>query len=74
MPDKMTKAEIAAWKNGYLIACCNLTNLHDRPELASDVLAEADISKTDVRRMKLPEYDQKALREIRKARQDDPIS
>lgn len=70
----MTEAEEAAWKNGYLIACCNLTNLHDRPELANDVLAEAGITKAEVKRMKLSDYDKRALREIRKARREDPLS
>lgn len=71
----MTEAETLAFKTGYLIACCNLVNLHDEPCIASDVLAEAGITTADVRAMDLCEYDAKALRAIRKARpsHDDPI-
>lgn len=69
----MTKEERAAWQNGYLIACCNLANMHDRPCLASDVLAEGGITKSEVEQMDLSEYDRRALDKIRKARSKDPI-
>lgn len=62
-----------AFLHGYLIACCNLQNLHDAPGMAADVLAEASITRADVRAMGLSEYDAKALREIRKGRGEDPI-
>jgi uncharacterized membrane protein len=70
----MTEAEIKAWKNGYLIACCNLTNMHDQPSLASDVLAEAAITEANVEAMELTEYDLRALAKIRTARALDPLS
>lgn len=70
----MTDAEEAAFKVGYLIVCCNLVNLHDEPFLAADVLYEAGITEADVKAMDLTEYDLRALREIRKARRDDPLS
>jgi hypothetical protein len=70
----VTEAEEAAWKNGYLIACCNLANMHDRPSLAADVLAEAGITEAEAEAMGLSEYDARALAEIRKARPLDPLS
>jgi hypothetical protein len=69
----MTKKERTAWQNGYLIACCNLANLHRTPEVASDVLAEAGITKAELARMDLTEYDLRALADIRDARSKDPI-
>lgn len=69
----MTEEEISAWKNGYLIACCNLVLLHDEPCLANDVLMEASITKADIKRMDLTETDKSALRKVQKARKDDPI-
>jgi len=70
----MTNAEKAAFNNGYLLACCNLANMHDRPCLAADVLAEAGITEADVKAMDLSEYDAGALEKIRNARRDDPLS
>ena len=70
----MTEREIAAWKNGYLMACCNLANMHDQPSLASDVLAEAAITEANVKAMELTEYDLRALAKIRTARALDPLS
>jgi hypothetical protein len=72
----MTKAEDLAFKTGYLLACCNLVNLHDEPGLACDVLAEAGIKQADVKEMDLCDFDAKALKIIRKERPTlgDPIS
>ena len=69
----MTDAERAAFNRGYLIACCNLANLHNEPCIASDVFLEAGINAAEVKAMDLTEYDMRALREIRKARPTDPI-
>jgi hypothetical protein len=69
----MTDAEKLAFNTGYLIACCNLVNMHDRPCLASDVLAEAGITEADVQAMGLTEYDQRALEKIRKGRAANPL-
>lgn len=69
----MTKKEREAWQNGYLIACCNIHGLHRIPEVASDVLAEGGITKSDVLKMDLTEYDQRLLAEIREARNKDPL-
>lgn len=67
----MTDAENAAFKAGYLLACCNLQNLHDQPGIACDVLAEAGITEADVAAMDLSDYDATALAEIRAARGPD---
>jgi len=64
------KAELA---RGYLIACCNVANLHNMHDVASDVLIEMPITQTEVNAMDLSDYDAKALAEIRAARADDPI-
>lgn len=70
----MTEAETRAFKAGYLLACCNLVHSHDRPDLASDVLGEADIAAADVADMDLTDFDAKALAEIRAARPNaDPL-
>lgn len=58
---------------GYLIACCNIANLHNQPDIAADVLAEASISEKEVKAMDLSEYDSQALEEIRRCRSEDPI-
>lgn len=72
----MIDAEKLAFAHGYLLACCNLVNMHDRPELANDVLGEAGITQAEVQAMGLSEYDAKALAKIREARPNmgDPIS
>jgi hypothetical protein len=72
----VTEAEVLSFKTGYMLACCNLVNLHDEPGLAYDVLAEAGITRADVKAMELCDYDAKALRKIRKERpmKGDPIS
>jgi len=71
---RLEEMRVTEFNRGYLIACCNLTNLHDRPELASDVLMAAGIVAAEVKAMNLTDYDAKALRKIRKARGDDPIA
>ncbi len=70
----LKEAETYGFKAGYLIACCNLVNLHDQPSIACDVLAEAGLSEADVDAMDLSEYDLRALKEIREGRRDDPIA
>jgi len=71
----MSPAETAAFKAGYLLACCTMQNMHDQPGIACDVLAEAGITENDVAAMDLCEYDAKALAEIRTARgaNGDPV-
>ena len=70
----MDKKEKRAFNRGYLIACCNLQNMHYEASIASDVLAEIGVTQSEVDAMDLCEYDAAALVEIRKARGDDPIT
>ncbi|ANA12888.1 hypothetical protein [Acetobacter oryzifermentans] len=63
----------AAFGNGYLIACCNIHNMHNEPSIAADILSQADITISEVMAMDLSEYDASALEEIRAARSNDPI-
>lgn len=71
---KVLEAEkIHEFNSGYVIACCNTSNLHNEPTIACDVLAELDISEDDIQRMDLAEYDATALAEIRKQRKEDPV-
>lgn len=58
---------------GYLIACCNIANMHNEECIASDVLSQAGITEAEVKALDLSEYDANALVEIRKARSEDPI-
>lgn len=64
----------AELKRGYLIACCNIENLHNETDIAADVLIECPISQEDVDGMDLSDYDAEALERIRAARAEDPIS
>lgn len=52
---------------GYILACCNLTNLHDEPCMSFDVLEQLGISRAEVKAMNLSEYDTKALRKIERS-------
>ena len=61
------------FKRGYMLACCNLVNMHDEPTIGAEVLAAADITKADVKAMDLTDYDATALREMRKYGRFDPI-
>ncbi len=72
--DEIERLRQTAFNTGYLIACCNLTNMHDQPCLASDVLAEAGITAANVAEMDLTEYDLRALEKIRTARALNPLS
>lgn len=56
------------FERGYVLACCNLWHLHREDAVAYDVLSELGVSRADVRRMGLTEYDLTALRKIEKAR------
>lgn len=58
---------------GYLIACCNIYNMHNEEGIASDILNELGITEDEVKALDLTEYDAKALVEIRKAQSTDPI-
>lgn len=66
--EQSSAKEKAAFNHGYLLACCNIVNLHDRPEIAFDILQELGVSKAEVKAMQLCDYDKKALKEIEQAR------
>lgn len=53
-----------AFKFGYTLACCTLTNMHDQPGMAKDVLKDIGLTRAEVKAMDLTEYDAKALRQI----------
>lgn len=63
----------AELRRGYLIACCNIENLHGETDIAADVLIECPITQEDVDRMDLSDYDAEALERIRASRAEDPI-
>jgi len=63
----------AAFKAGYLLACCNVVNLHNEETIAADVLAEGGITEADVRKMDLSDYDKAALRKMRANSSFDPL-
>ena len=65
--------EKAAFAHGYVLACCNIANLHNEPVIAADILAEAGITEAEIAGMDLSDYDAMALEEIRRARGEDPI-
>lgn len=64
----------AELKRGYLIACCNIENLHGETDIAADVLIECPISQADVDAMDLSDYDAEALVKIRASCAEDPIA
>ena len=70
----LREAKKQAFNQGYLIACCNVANMHNEPSIACDVLAECDLTEDDIKVADLSEYDATALSEIRRSRGDrDPI-
>lgn len=66
-------ARPSEFKAGYLLACCNIVNMHGEETIAADVLAEAGISEADIAGLDLCEDDAEALRLIRASRSEDPI-
>jgi hypothetical protein len=71
--EALSRSKRQNFNAGYLIACCNLFNMHNEEGMAADILAEATITEEDVKALGLSEYDAAALVEIRKARNEDPI-
>ncbi len=49
------------FNRGYVIACCNLVNLHGADIVAVDTLKQLGITRTDIDAMDLSEYDLSAL-------------
>ncbi len=60
------------FQRGYTIACCNLEGLHGCSEVAFDVFSQAGVTRDEIARMDLTDYDLKALAEIEKGRRGSP--
>lgn len=73
LQEELGKSRKKNFNAGYLIACCNVFNMHNEEGIAADILAEAGITEEEVKALGLSEYDADALVEIRKARSEDPI-
>jgi hypothetical protein len=63
-----------AFNHGYVIACCNISNLHNDEVIAHDVLANLGVAKHEVVAMDLSEYDLTALKKIEKCRSQSPYA
>lgn len=71
---EIAQVKKASFNHGYLIACCNISHLHDEPSIARDVLAECGLGAGDISAIELSDYDAEALSQIRASRGDrDPI-
>mgnify|MGYP006945864989 CR=1 FL=1 len=64
----MTDAEKKAFDQGYVIACCNIVNLHNDDCVAADVFIEGSATMKDALSWGLTEYDLRALKQMREAR------
>ena len=62
--DALEKKADDEFTRGYLIAVANLSNLHDQPTIAADVLAELGESEGVIKRLGLGDYDAKPLRKL----------
>lgn len=62
--EALKRAEHAGFNAGYAMACANICNLHDKPDIAGDVLSESGITLAQVRALDLTEYDMKPLRAL----------
>ena len=58
---------LSAFDHGYLIACSNLVNMHDEPDLAGDILDQINLSVEQIEAMDLSEIDLSALEAITKS-------
>lgn len=71
---RLAAAEKTAFEHGYVLACCNIVNLHDEPTIAHDTLSELGITRSEIKAMNLSEYDLKALRKIERDRSRSPYA
>ncbi|APY14280.1 hypothetical protein BKD02_08390 [Brucella sp. 09RB8910] len=71
---KLEAAEKSAFEHGYVLACCNIVNLHDEPTIAHCTLSELGVTRAAVKAMDLSEYDLKALRKIERDRSRSPYA
>ena len=54
------------FNRGYVIAVCNIVNLHGETTIAEDVLQQLNITESELIPMDLSEYDQAAIDNIKK--------
>ncbi|MEL6663624.1 MAG: hypothetical protein AAFR33_11545 [Pseudomonadota bacterium] len=71
---KCVKGAEDSFAMGYILACCNFQNMHDQPTMAYDVLRELGVSRADIKRLDLSEYDTAALKKIEADRPDSPYA
>jgi hypothetical protein len=64
MGNKKLEFEFA---RGYVIACCNLSNLHREPSMAREIFFQLGVTKAEIERMDLSEYDLKAVKKMNEA-------
>ena len=64
MGNKKLEFEFA---RGYVIACCNLSNLHRAPSMARDIFLQLGVTKAEIERMDLSEYDLGAIKKMNEA-------
>ncbi|KAB2728213.1 hypothetical protein [Brucella anthropi] len=74
MEAERADAEKSAFEHGYVLACCNIVNLHDEPTIAHCTLSELGVTRTAVKAMDLSEYDLKALRKIERSCSRSPYA
>lgn len=70
--DATALRERCAFNTGYVIALCNLQNLHGSSECAHDVLSELGVTRREIAEMDLSDYDKAALRKIERGRAESP--
>ena len=71
---QLAAAEKIAFEHGYVLACCNIVNLHDEPTIAHDALSELGVTRQAVKAMNLSEFDMKALRKIERGSAGSPYA
>jgi hypothetical protein len=64
--DRLREALGSEFNRGYLIACCNVANAHGHPDIAADLMKASDITDDQIKSFDLTEYDQGAIKEMRK--------
>jgi hypothetical protein len=64
MGNKKLELEFA---RGYVIACCNFSNLHREPSMARDIFLELGVTKAEIEKMGLSGYDLEAIKKMNEA-------
>ncbi len=58
------KALEREFERGYVIACCNLINMHGADTHSVDLFSALGITKAKIKRMNLTDYDMSALADL----------